>query len=276
MTRLCGNFWRDPRIVRSMKRFALPFLIAALAAGAAAQVSSADVEYGHGETVLLGYRAVPGGAATRKPAVIVVHDWNGIDEYEKGRVRQLAELGYVGFAADVYGKGVRPANPKESAAEAGKYRGDRALLRARLQAALDRLRQDPEVDPERIAVMGYCFGGMGALELARSGAPVVAAISFHGNLDTPRSEDAANIRGKVLVLHGADDPLVPPAQVEAFAQEMREAKVDWQLIAYGGAVHSFTEPKAGDDPSRGSAYHAPSDRRSWEHLRLFLRELFER
>jgi len=163
----------------------------------------------------------------------------------------------VAFGADIYGKGVRPATTEEAAKQAGIYRADRALMRARARAALDRLKAEEHVDPARVAAIGYCFGGGTVLELARSGAEVAGVVSFHGNLDTPNAADAKQIRGKVLVCHGADDPYVPAEQIAAFQKEMREAGVDWQMVSYGGAVHSFTNPDAGSDPSRGVAITPP-------------------
>jgi dienelactone hydrolase len=205
-----------------------------------AQITIESVEYKQGEAVLDGYIAYDAALKGKQPGVVIVHDWMGVSDYVKMRAEQLAKFGYVAFVADIYGKGVRPKNTSEASQQAGKFRADRTLMRARAQAALDRLKQDPRVDIGRIAAMGYCFGGGAVLELARSGADLAGVISFHGNLDTPNPDDAKNIKGKVLVLHGADDPYVPAAQVEAFQTEMRKANVDWQFVAYGGAVHAFT------------------------------------
>ena len=147
-------------------------------------------------------------------------------------------------------------------------------MRARVNAALDTIRGLDVVDPKRIAAIGYCFGGATVLELARSGADVAGVVSFHGGLGTPNPGDAKNIKCKVLALVGGDDPSVPPAQVEAFEQEMRQAGVDWQVNIYGGAVHSFTNPASGNDSSRGAAYNEKADKRSWQAMRLFFGEIF--
>jgi dienelactone hydrolase len=211
----------------------------------------------------------------KRPAVLVVHQWMGLGDYEKKRAEMLARLGYNVFAADIYGKGIRPHTPTEAAAQAGKYKNDRALLRARAQAALDLLARHELSDPQRMAAIGYCFGGTTVLELARSGAELVGVVSFHGGLSTPNPSDAKKIRAKVLALHGADDPNVPPKEVAAFEEEMRQAGVDWQLIAYGGAVHSFTDWNAGHDNSRGAAYNERADRRSWEAMKQFFAEVFQ-
>lgn len=242
---------------------------------ASADVTTRTVTYREGDTVLEGYLAYDSSAAGKRPGVLIIHDWNSIDDYERGRARQLAEMGYVAFALDVYGKDIRPKNAQESSREASRFKGDRALLRRRVMAGLEVLQRSSNVDRARIAAIGYCFGGTAALELARAGADIAGVVSFHGGLDNPAPQDARNIRAKVLVLHGADDPGVPPAQVQAFMDEMRAAKKDYQFVAYSGAVHAFTVPSAGNDPSKGAAYNAVADRRSWEHMKLFFAEVFK-
>jgi dienelactone hydrolase len=248
-------------------------LLAAFAGAAQAKVVTKAVEYTEGGATLEGYLAYDDAKAGTKPGVLVVHEWKGLDAYAKKRTEQLAELGYVAFAADIYGKGVRPTDPKEAGATAGKFKGDRALLRRRVQAGLDTLRKQQGVDTKRLAAIGYCFGGTTVLELARSGADVAGVVSFHGGLDTP--EPAKSIKAKVLALHGADDPHVPEKDVLAFEKEMRDAKADWQLVSYGGAVHGFTNPDNGNDPSKGVAYDAAADRRSWQAMRDFFAEILK-
>jgi dienelactone hydrolase len=243
-------------------------------ASARSEVRLEPVTYKQGDTVLEGYIAYDPAVTGRRPGVVIVHDWMGVGEYVQMRARQIAELGYVAFVADIYGKGVRPTNQQEASTQAGIYRGDRPLLRARARAAFDQLAANKNVDPSRIAAIGYCFGGGTALELARSGAPLSGVISFHGNLDTPNPEDAKQIKGKVLVLHGADDPYVPLKVVEAFQEEMRAAHVDWEFTEYGGAVHAFTQKGAGDDPSKGAAYNERADKRSFERMKGFFTEVF--
>jgi len=260
-----------------MKTYLLGLMMILVAQSAFAGVVGKTVDYRQGDTVLEGYLAYDDSVKGKRPGVLVIHEWTGLGPYEKKRADQLAALGYVAFAADIYGRGVRPAGPELAAKEAAKYRGsDRGLFRSRGAAGLEKLASFPQVDPQRLAVIGYCFGGTGALELARSGAKLLGTVSFHGGLDTPDPADARNIRGKVLVLHGADDPHVKPAQVEAFQQEMRQAKVDWQMNYYGGAVHSFSNPKSGNDPSKGVAYNEKADRRSWEAMKQFFHEIFGR
>jgi dienelactone hydrolase len=249
-------------------------LVLCLVSVASAEVVTESVTYTHGEVVLEGYVAWDDSHSELRPGVLVVHEWTGVNDYTRSRCRQLAELGYVAFAVDMYGKGIRPQTTEEAAQQAGIYRGDRPLMRERVRAGLAELRRNPVCDVERIAAIGYCFGGGTVLELARSGAEIAGVVSFHGNLDTPDPGIAQNIRCRVLVCHGADDPLVPHQQLLAFYKEMSRAGVDYQFIAYGGAVHSFTNPGAGDDPSGGVAYNASADQRSWEHMKLFFEELF--
>ncbi|PJZ24166.1 dienelactone hydrolase [Leptospira hartskeerlii] len=252
--------------------FSITFLLATNVLSA--KVKSEFVEYKQGDTVLEGFVAYPEGAK-KAPGIVLVHDWMGLGENTKARAEQLAELGYVAFAADIYGKGVRPKSMEEASKLAATFReGDRKLLRARGQAALDALKSQAGVDQKSLAILGYCFGGTAALELARSGAPLKGTISFHGGLSTPKSDDAKNIKGKVLALHGADDPFVKPDEVSAFQEEMRNAGVDWQFVSYGGAVHSFTIKEAGNDNSKGAAYNEKGDKRSWLELKNFLKEIF--
>ena len=234
------------------------------------------IEYKDGDTVLAGVLVFNAAAKVpvKLPGVIVVPDWMGVGPFAIERAAKLVELGYIAVVADIYGKNVRPTNPQEAGAQAGKYKKDRPLLRSRVNAALTVLRDQPSCDAGRLAAIGYCFGGTTVLELARSGAPVAGVVSFHGGLESPTPADAKNIHGKVLALHGADDPLVPPAEVAGFQEEMRAASVNWQFTAYGGAVHAFTNPRAGNDPSKGAAYNEQADRRSWQALTEFLRELF--
>jgi dienelactone hydrolase len=255
-----------------MKIFSAVLAMAVLFAGvspARAEMKTEVVEYRHGDVVLEGYLAYDDSVQGKRPGVLVVHEWNGHSGYVRQRAEQLARLGYVAFASDIYGKGVLAKDTKEAARLAGIYLGDRKLLRARAAAGLDVLRNRPEVDPTRLAAIGYCFGGSTVLELARSGADLKAVVSFHGLLDSPTPEDARNIKGKVLVLHGGDDPYVPMKQVEAFQEEMRKGGVDWQFVTYGGAVHRFTNPEAGNDNSKGEAYNERADRRSWQAMKTF-------
>jgi dienelactone hydrolase len=239
------------------------------------EIVSRTVEYKEGDTVLEGLSVYDNAIPGKRPGVLVVHQWKGLGAYEKKRAEMLAGLGYNVFAVDIYGKGVRPQTMSEAGAQAGKFRNHRPLLRARVRAGLDVLAAHELTDPKRIAAIGYCFGGTTVLELARSGADIAGVVSFHGGLSSPTPADARNIKAKVLALHGADDPNVPPNEVAAFEEEMRQGGVDWQLVAYGGAVHAFTDWDAGNDNSRGVAYNERADRRSWEAMKQFFAEIFK-
>lgn len=260
----------------AMFKMAFVILVSVLAAVAtSAKIQTQEVLYKDGSAVLEGFLACDDTVKGARPGILVVHDWMGITAETKRRCEMLAGLGYLAFAADVYGQGIRPAGAEEAGKLAGKYKGDRALYRRRLALALDAMKKDPRVDPKKTAAIGYCFGGTGVLELARSGADIRGVVSFHGGLDSLHPEDAKAIRSKVLVLHGADDPYVPAADIAAFQEELRKAGVDWQMVYYAGAVHAFTNPGAGGDNSKGAAYNERADRRSWEAMKAFFAEIFK-
>jgi dienelactone hydrolase len=242
---------------------------------APAQIHTEAIEYKQGDTVLEGYLAYDSAVKGQRPGVLIVHQWKGLTDYEKKRAEMLAGLGYNAFAVDIYGKGIRPQSNQEAGVQAGKYKSNRDLLRARVQAGLAVLQKHELTDPKRVAAIGYCFGGTTVIELARSGADIAGVVSFHGGLDSPHPEDGKNIKCKVLALQGADDPFVPAKDLAAFEEEMRQAKVDWQLVKYGGAVHSFTEKEAGDNPKAGAAYNEKADRRSWEAMKEFFGEILK-
>ena len=242
--------------------------------GLRAAVQTKAVEYKDGDVTLEGFLAWDDAAKGKQPGVLVVHEWWGLNEYPKQRAKQLAEMGYVAFAVDMYGKGVVAKTPAEAKDLAGKVKGDRKLMRSRVLAGLEAMRKQEQVDGAKIAAIGYCFGGTTVLELARGGADVLGVGSFHGGLDTNMPAEPKAVKAKVLVLTGADDPSVPPKQVEEFEAEMRKAGVDYSVTAYGGAVHAFTNPANGDDPSKGAAYNAKADKRSWQAMKDFFAEIF--
>ncbi len=241
-----------------------------------ARIISETVNYSDGKDNFTGYLSYDDKVSKKVPGVLIVHEWWGLNEYAKMRARQIAELGYIAFAVDMYGDGKVAETPEEASKLASQFylAPDRSLLRQRVNAGLSFLKSHPLVDVNKIVAIGYCFGGTTVLELARSGANICGVVSFHGGLSTPNPEDAKNIKCKILVCHGGDDPHVPLEQVLAFQDEMRIAGVDWQMIIYGGAVHSFTNTNAGNDPSRGSAYNQNADRRSWQALLSFFKECF--
>lgn len=263
-------------MARMSLKHALPLVLLAGCATSAApaagpvRLETREVDYTHGDVALRGFLAWDAARSGKRPGILVTHEWRGHNEYARGRARQLASLGYVVFALDMYGKGVYAADHKEAAERAGVFKKDRSLMRGRARAGYDILAKNELCDASRIVALGYCFGGTASLELARSGAPLAGAASFHGDLSTPNPADAAKIRGKVVAYHGAEDPFYKDEHVVAFMNEMRAAKVDYQVVFLGGAVHSFTVTDAGNDPSKGSAYDAKADARSWAMLVDFL------
>jgi dienelactone hydrolase len=258
-----------------MRQIFLLLTLLCLAVTAEAAVKTKTIEYKQGDAVLEGYLAWDDATKVKRPGVLIVHEWTGINAHMKQRAEMLAKLGYVAFAADIYGKGVRPAAQADAAKTAGVYKNDRTLMRTRARAGLEELKKQKLVDPQRLAAVGYCFGGTTVLELARDGADLRGVVSFHGGLSTPTPQDARSIKGKVLALHGADDPFVNADEVAAFQDEMRKGGVDWQFVSYGNAVHSFTNKEAGNDNSKGAAYNEKADRRSWEAMKTFFGEIFK-
>lgn len=239
-----------------------------------AEIQENIVEYKSGDTLCEGLHVVDSAKTVKLPSVLIIHQWTGLSDNEKMRARMLAELGYNVFAADIYGKGIRP-QPPAAGQEADKYKTDRKLYRERLLSALEVLNKDPRTDVSKVAAIGYCFGGTGVIELARTGALIKGIVSFHGGLDSPTPADGKNIKGKVLILHGADDPFVKAPDIAAFEQEMKDAKVDYKLVSYPGAVHSFTQKAAGNDNSKGAAYNEAADKASWEEMKAFFGRIFK-
>jgi dienelactone hydrolase len=239
-----------------------------------AAMQTKTVEYQCGDVVCQGYLAYNDVSAGKVPGVLIVHEWRGIGDYEKMRAEKIASLGYVAFVVDIFGKDVRPKDDQEAAKTTAFYRAHRLLMRQRAQAGLEQIRKYDFVDPKRIAIMGYCFGGAVSLELARSGADIKGAVSFHGSLETPFPQETKNLKAKILVLHGADDPTIPAEQISTFQNEMRQAKADWQMVYYGNAVHRFSNPIAGGNAATGFAYNQEADVRSWEVMKGFFKEIF--
>jgi dienelactone hydrolase len=236
-------------------------------------LQTTKIEYVDGNVLLEGYCALDDSKPGKKPAVIVMHDWSGRNDFACQKAEQLAELGYVGFALDMYGMGRVGKTTEEKQALMKPLAADRALLRQRVLAAYEAVIKLDIVNTARIGAMGFCFGGLCALDLARSGAEVKGVVSLHGLLSAPQELPHKKIRSKVLVLHGHDDPMVPPEQVAAFEKEMTEAGVDWQVHVYGNTQHGFTNPVA-HDPNMGLAYNNLADKRSWISTREFFAEIF--
>ncbi len=214
------------------------------------------------------------GSGKARPGLVLVPNWLGINAANLEQAELIAARGYTVFVADMYGKTARPKTTDEAGKLAGALKGDRKLMRARVDKALELLlaHGGAALDKSKVAAIGFCFGGTSALELARSGAKIAAVVSFHGGLSSPTPDDAKNIHGKVLALHGADDPSVPPAEVAAFEDEMRKAKVDWQLVAFGNTVHAFTDPGA-NMPGR-AMYNPVAAKRAYQMMDVFLAEAF--
>jgi dienelactone hydrolase len=236
-------------------------------------MTTTDIAYEVDGTTMVGRLALPEGEGPR-PAVLIAHEGNGLDDYQKSRPERFAALGYVAFALDYHGGGRPLENRDEINARLTRLSGNAETIRAIASAGLDVLLAQPRTDPSRVAAIGYCFGGTLVLELARTGADLKAVVGFHPGLTTTRPEDSSNIVGAVLVCVGTDDPLIPVEQRLAFETEMRGAGVDWRMNLYGGARHSFTHPRAPSFEVPSLAYHRPSDERSWRAMLDLFDEVF--
>jgi dienelactone hydrolase len=233
--------------------------------------------YHCGDREHIGFVAVPDGSGPF-PVVLVSHAWVGRDQFVCDRAMELAASGYIGFAIDNYGEARVGSTRQENAAMMAPLKRDRQLLQDVLMSAYVAAQQLPKADPQRIAIVGYCFGGLCALDLARAGIPLRGAVSFHGLLDAPstsvKRHGSCLATPRVLILHGYADPMVPPEQLLNFAREMTERQLDWQAHIYGNCVHAFTNPSA-DDPGFGTVYNASGDRRSWLAMLNFLEEVLQ-
>ena len=232
------------------------------------------VEYSDGDTLLEGYLAYDDAISGPRPCVIIAHTWAGRSDFECQQADKLAALGYVGFALDMYGKGILGSGPDENTALMTPFMEDRPALQQRMAAALATASQQAEADAAKMASMGYCFGGLCSLDLARTSSSILGAVSFHGLFLAPGNTEGNKITAKVLCLHGNDDPMVPVDSVIALDKELTAAGADWQVHAYGNTLHAFTNPAAAS-PELGMAYNAAADRRSWASLVSFLEEVFE-
>lgn len=232
------------------------------------------VEYRDGDTVFEGRLSWDDRLAGPRPGVLVAHAWGGRSDYEDGKADRLTSLGYAAFALDLYGKGVRGGDPAANAALMQPLLDDRATLQRRMQASLGALCRQPEVDSLRVAAIGFCFGGLCVLDLARCGGDVRGVVSFHGLFSPPGNTSGNEVRAKVLVLHGWDDPMAPPEAVQGLATELSALGADWQIHAYGNTMHAFTNPAA-SNADMGTVYDPVADRRSWRAMSNFLEELFD-
>ena len=240
----------------------------------APKIQTKEVEYRQGGTVLKGFIAWDDAVAGKRPGVLVVHEWWGLNDHARNQARRLAEAGYVGFALDMYGAGKVTTHPQDAQAFATEATKDPAVVVARFNAALDLLKRDPRVDAARLAAIGYCFGGGVVLNMARAGADLAAVVSFHGSLGTQTPAQPGKVKARVLVLAGGADPFVPPEQVEAFRKEMQAAGARFDIVTYPGAKHGFTNPDAAQYGMAQLAYDATADRQSWAAMQRLFHEVF--
>jgi len=256
-----------------MKKILASIIIFACVSAAQAEIKTKVINYKDGSTKLQGFLAYDDAIQGKRPGVLVVHEWWGHGDYVRMRAKKLAELGFIAFALDMYGKGVYAKDHKEAAALSGEFRKDNPKALKRAKAGLSILKKHKLTNTSKIAAIGYCFGGSTVLALARAGWDLAAVVSFHGGLAT-NAPAKGPIKAKVLVNHGGDDGFVKPEDIAAFQKEMNDAGADWQMNIYGGAVHSFTVEAAGNDPSKGMAYNKEADRRSWAAMKNLFKEVF--
>lgn len=233
------------------------------------------VQYKDGNQILNGYKVAPSKSSSQKPGILILPAWRGIDKLSKDTADKLSKMGYYAFIADIYGEGNYPKDNNEAGKIAGSYKKNFEAYQKRISLALQQL-ISAGANPDNIVIIGYCFGGTGALEAARGHMNVKGVVSFHGGLGKDSTRPTEPITAKVLVCHGADDPYESKEEIAAFQQEMRDTKADWQMIYYANAVHSFTNPESGNDNSKGAAYNEKADKRSFEHFKLFLNEVLKK
>jgi len=264
---------RNFRKTNDMKKILLLIMIAGFSAQAQKNELK-TVAYTDGSQKLNGIAVAPENGKARKPGVLILPAWRGIQDHEKNVAQKLSAMGYYVFIADIYGEGNYPKDNSEAGKQAGYYKKNYKDYQRRISLALDQLVKSG-ANKDNVAMIGYCFGGTGVLEAARAGMPVNGVVSFHGGLGRDAARPVEKIDTKILVCHGAIDPNVPQEEIEAFQKEMNDAKADWQMIYYAGAVHAFTEPSAGSDISKGAAYNEAADRRSWQHMKDFFAEVLK-
>lgn len=258
-----------------MKFVATTFLSFCFISCAHAKLVSQSVDYTDEKgAALQGYVVYDDTISGKRPGILVIHDWRGLTDYTRMRSDLLAQLGYIAFAADIYGKDVRPQSVANYSKQAGIYKGNRALFRERERAAYQALLKQPMLDSTRIGAIGYCFGGTGVMEMARDGTDLKGVVSFHGGLDSQPLSPGASIKCKILALCGADDPFEKPQDMTAFEQQLRENNVDYQIVMYGHAVHAFTDSGVDAFHMEGTKYNAAADKRSWQAMRDFFAEIF--
>ena len=236
-------------------------------------IQTRTIDYQDGDVDLQGYLAWDDAVEGKRPGVMISHAWAGRSDFENTKAEELAKLGYVGFALDNFGRGILGTSQEENSALIQPFLDDRAMLHGRLQIALEVLKSLDEVDASRVAAIGFCFGGLCVLDLARTGTDICGVVSFHGLFGSPGNTAGNRIKAKVLALHGWDDPMAPPDQVVSLAEELSSMGADWQIHGYGNTMHAFTNPQA-NDPDFGTVYSPDADRRSWHAMQDFLSEIF--
>lgn len=249
-----------------------------LGAAAQAEIIDKPVEYSANGTTLKGYLAYDDSIEGKRPGILVVHEWWGLNDYARERARMLAELGYTALAVDMYGEGKQAEHPKEAGQFAGEVRQKPELAKRRFMAGLELLRGHETTDPERIAAIGYCFGGGVVLQMARAGVDLDGVVSFHGSLSTQEPAKPGEVEAKVRVFHGGDDQFVTSEQVAEFEQEMQQAGVDYEVVVYPGAKHGFTNPSADELAEKFDlplAYDPQADKDSWAKMQAFFQKIFE-
>jgi dienelactone hydrolase len=250
------------------------FFIFLLAGTAAAKVVTKPITYMQGGVTLEGTLAYDDAISGKVPGILVVHEWWGLNAYARSRAEKLANMGYVAFALDMYGKGKHTDHPDQAAAWMKAINSNMQVWQKRAIAGLDVLKTQPQVDPDRLAAIGYCFGGATVQVLAYSGADLKGVVSFHGSLMPPSAAQGANTKAKILICQGAQDPFNPPDAVMGYIKAMNATSIDWQMIIYGNTRHGFTNPNADKYGMAALAYNPSSDRRSWQHMTFFFNELF--
>lgn len=265
--------------MRAWLRTCLMGLALGLSLPALAAIQTREIPYKAPDgTALIGYYAFDDSVKGKRPGVVVVHEWWGLNDYARRRARELAELGYAALAIDMYGDGKHTEHAHEAKAWMESTASSAAVSMARAQAGLDLLKAQPEVDAKQLAAIGYCFGGKIVLDMARSGMDLAGVVSFHGILATATPAEKGKVKARVLVLNGADDSFIPAEGIAAFRQEMDKAGVDYKFVSYPGARHAFTSPDAdrlAKENKLDVAYNAKADKASWQEMRKFFRRLFE-
>ena len=264
-----------------MKKLTLLILVALLGLTPACKkktdIRGEPVDYRADNVTLKGYLAYDHSIADKRPGVLIVHEWWGLNDYARKRAMMLAGLGYTALAVDMFGEGKQATHPKEAGEFAKEVSGNMKLMQDRFQAALDLLKKQKTVDPERIAAIGYCFGGSVVLQMARSGLDINGVVSFHGGLSTNNPARPGEVKTKILVCQGEADSIAPPEQVAAFREEMDKAGADYRIITYPGAKHSFTNPDADNYAKEFGipvGYNAAADKKSWNDMQEFFKEIF--